>query len=76
MKRLVPNTYPHSSNKKRLKGKKHVFQASVKLDSIVGPLHVAECPIRSPASLALFLQAANNESLEPGGGIAAGRILI
>ena len=45
-------------------------------DETLEALHVAECLLRSPASLALFLQAASYESLEPAGGIAAGRILI
>lgn len=45
-------------------------------DETLEALHVAECLLRSPASLALFLQAASFESLEPAGGIAARRILV
>ena len=45
-------------------------------DELLEALHVAESLLRSPASLALFLQAASFESLEPAGGIAASRILL
>lgn len=43
-------------------------------EELLEALHVVECLLRSPASLALFLQAASFESLEPAGGITAGRV--